>query len=48
VARLPRASVDEMELKVYPDADHLTAIDRTYDGSAGHDIYTWMLERTND
>lgn len=38
----------EMELTVYPDADHLTAIDRTYDGSAGHDIYAWMLEQTND
>ena len=38
----------EMELTVYPDADHISAIAQTYDGSAGHDIYAWMLEHTND
>jgi len=37
----------EMELTVYPDADH-DAWTRTYDVSAGHDIYAWMLEHTNE
>lgn len=39
------ASVDT-ELTVYPDADH-DAWSRTYDLSAGHDIYAWLLEHTN-
>jgi predicted peptidase len=40
----------EMELTVYPDADHVEndAWTRTYDLSAGHDIYTWMLEHSSD
>ena len=33
----------ELELTIYPDADH-DAWTRTYDLSAGHDIYSWMLE----
>lgn len=35
----------EMQLTVYPDADHFDrdAWTRTYDLSAGHDIYAWML-----
>jgi predicted peptidase len=37
----------DMELTIYPDADH-DAWARTYDGSAGHDIYAWMLERSTD
>lgn len=37
----------EMELTVYPDADH-DAWSRTYDLSAGHDIYAWMLTHTRD
>ena len=37
-----------LELTIYPDADHISAIAQTYDGSAGHDIYAWMLEHTND
>jgi hypothetical protein len=39
-----------MELTVYPDADHFEndAWTRTYDLSAGHDIYAWLLEHTND
>jgi predicted peptidase len=41
------ADPDGLELTIYPDADHLSAIDRTYDGSAGHDIYAWLLEHTN-
>jgi poly(3-hydroxybutyrate) depolymerase len=36
----------EMELTLYPDADH-DAWSRTYDGSAGHDIYAWMLGHSN-
>jgi predicted peptidase len=35
----------ELELTVYPDAGHDAWI-ATYDGSAGHDIYAWMLEHT--
>ena len=34
----------EVKLTVYPDADH-DAWTRTYDGSAGHDIYAWLLEQ---
>jgi predicted peptidase len=36
----------EMRLTVYPDADHFDsdAWTRTYDLSAGNDIYAWMLE----
>jgi predicted peptidase len=37
----------ETELTVYPDADH-DAWSRTYDLSAGNDIYAWLLEHTND
>lgn len=36
-----------LELTVLPDADHVSAIEQTYDGSAGHDIYSWLLEHTN-
>jgi predicted peptidase len=32
----------ELELTVYPDADH-DAWTRTYDLSAGHDVYAWLL-----
>jgi predicted peptidase len=35
-------------LTVYPDADHIGPIAQTYDLSAGHDIYAWMLEHTTD
>ena len=37
----------EIELTVYPDADH-DAWTRTYDLSAGHDIYAWLLRHTSD
>jgi predicted esterase len=37
----------ELELTTYPDADH-DAWTRTYDLSAGHDIYAWLLEHRND
>ena len=37
----------EMELTVYPDADH-DSWSRTYDLSAGHDIYAWLLEHEHD
>lgn len=39
----------DMKLTVYPDADHFDndAWTRTYDLSAGHDIYTWLLEHKN-
>jgi len=37
-----------LELTVLPDADHITAIEQTYDGSGGLDIYTWFLEQAND
>jgi predicted esterase len=32
----------ELDLTVYPDADH-DAWTRTYDLSAGHDVYAWLL-----
>jgi predicted peptidase len=38
----------DMKLTVYPDADHLGPIDRTYDLSSGNDIYAWMLEHTSE
>jgi hypothetical protein len=37
----------EMELTVYPDADH-DAWSRIYDLSASHDIYAWMLTHKRD
>lgn len=37
----------ETELTVYPDADH-DSWSRTYDLSAGNDIYAWMLEHSNN
>jgi dienelactone hydrolase len=37
----------EMELTVYPDANHASWF-RTYDLSAGHDAYAWLLQHTND
>jgi len=33
----------EVKLTVYPDADH-DAWSRTYDLSAGHDIFAWLLQ----
>jgi predicted peptidase len=36
----------DMDLTVYPDADH-DSWSRTYDLSAGHDIYEWMLAQSN-
>ena len=36
------------ELTIYPDTDHVGAINKTYDQSAGNDIYSWLLEHTND
>ena len=41
------ADAVELELTVYPNADH-DAWTRTYDLTAGHDIYAWMLEHTAD
>lgn len=43
------AEAADMKLTVYPDADHFedNAWTRTYDLSAGHDIYTWMLGHAN-
>ncbi len=35
----------DLDLTIYPDAGHDAWI-RTYDLSAGHDIYAWMLEHT--
>jgi predicted peptidase len=37
----------EAELTVYPDTDHVGAIDQAYAVSAGNDIYTWLLEHAN-
>ena len=37
----------ELELTIYPDADH-DAWTRTYDLSAGHDIYAWLLQHERD
>ena len=37
----------ELELTVYPDADHLGAVNPTYDLSAGHDVYAWLLSHSN-
>jgi dienelactone hydrolase len=42
------ADAVEMELTLYADADHITAITRTYDLSAGHDIYAWLLEHESN
>lgn len=42
------ADAAALELTVYPDTGHVEAIAQTYDGSAGHDIYAWMLEHTNE
>ena len=35
----------EIKLTIYPDANHDEWM-RTYDGSAGHDVFAWMLEHT--
>lgn len=35
----------ELDLTVYPDADH-DAWTRTYDLSAGHDVFAWLLAHT--
>lgn len=34
---------NDLELTTYPDADH-DAWTRTYDLSAGHDVYAWLLQ----
>ncbi len=36
----------DAELTLYPGVGH-DAWDRTYDLSAGHDIYAWMLQYTH-
>ena len=38
---------NELELAIYPDADH-DAWTRTYDLSAGHDVYAWLLQHLRD
>ena len=48
IASCEGAASVEAELTLYPDADHVGAIDRTYDLSAGHDIYAWLLDHAND
>jgi predicted peptidase len=35
----------EAKLTIYPDVGH-NSWDQTYDGSAGHDIYAWLLGHT--
>jgi predicted peptidase len=42
------ADAAAVELTVYPDTGHVESIGPTYDLSAGHDIYAWMLEHVND
>ena len=43
----PDADPSELKFTVYPNADHDASRDeRTYDGSAGYDIYSWLLEHT--
>jgi poly(3-hydroxybutyrate) depolymerase len=37
-----------LTLTVLPDEDHVTAIEATYDGSGGHDVYAWLLEHTDE
>ncbi len=37
----------EAKITIYPDADH-NSWDRTYDGSAGHDIYGWLLGHSKE
>jgi predicted peptidase len=37
----------DLRLTVYANGDH-GAWGPTYDGSAGHDIYAWLLRHTND
>jgi hypothetical protein len=38
----------ELELTIYPDADHAEGINPTYDLSAGYDIYAWLLQHTRN
>lgn len=42
------ADAPEIQLTVYPETGHVEAIAPTYDGSAGHDIYSWLLEHATD
>jgi hypothetical protein len=37
----------DVRLTVYPRADH-DAWTRTYDLSAGHDVYAWLLRHAKD
>jgi len=47
LAGCPAPPALENEKTIYPDVGH-NSWDRTYDLSAGHDIYTWMLGFTRD
>ena len=40
-----RSATERIKLTVYPDADHSDVWTPTYDGSAGHDIYEWLLDQ---
>ena len=37
--------VPDADMVIYPDVTH-DSWTRTYDGSAGHDVYAWLLEHT--
>jgi predicted peptidase len=37
---------EDLQLTVYPGVDH-TSWSRTYDLSAGHDVYAWLLEHSS-
>ena len=45
LAACPSPPREDVEFTAYPGVDH-DSWTRTYDGSAGHDIYTWMLDHS--
>lgn len=47
LADCPSPPRKETKKTIYPGVDH-NSWDRTYDGSAGHDIYAWMLSKQHD
>lgn len=44
VIACPQPPREEAKLTIYPGVGH-DSWTRTYDGSAGHDIYTWLLSK---
>jgi predicted peptidase len=47
LAQCPAPPAREVKKTIYPGVGH-NSWDRTYDGSAGHDVFEWLLQFTRE